>query len=71
MRALAYSDELPADLVAYDFVIRGAQSKSRRAFLLDYCKEDGQLDWKMQRALEKGTFIHDDKLLALKPKIKA
>lgn len=70
MRALAYSDELPSDLVAYDFVIRGAQSKARRAFLLEYCKEEGQRDLKTQRALDKGKFLHDDNLLALKPRMK-
>ncbi len=37
---------------------------------MEYCKEEGQRDLKTQRALEKGRFLHDDNLLALKPKMK-
>lgn len=46
MRALAYLDELPADLVAQDFVARGARvGSNRREFLLDYCKEERVQDY--------------------------
>jgi len=37
---------------------------------MEYCKEEGQRDLKTERELEKGMFMMDDKLVALKPKIK-
>jgi len=39
VRALAYTDELPGEQVAQDFIARGVGS-NRRAFLLSYCREE-------------------------------
>ena len=44
-RNLTYSDELAADLVHRDFVLRGA-NQGRREFLMDYCKEENLRDFK-------------------------
>mmetsp|Transcript_21707 Transcript_21707/g.26729 ORF Transcript_21707/g.26729 Transcript_21707/m.26729 type:complete len:90 (-) Transcript_21707:437-706(-) len=82
MRALAYSDDLPSDLVAQDFIMRGSRNTetqfdvdkkwatSRRAFLLQYCKDEGLSDYATMRALEKGSYLSDEQLLAMKPKIR-
>ena len=48
---LPYADELPPEVVSQDFVCREAGQRGRRAFLLEYCKEQGQRDSATQKAL--------------------
>ena len=43
----------------------------RRAFLLEFSKEVNERDFATQRALDHGQYLSDDKLIALKAKIKA
>jgi len=62
---IPYPDELPAEVVAQDFIRRDARQRGRRAFLLEYCKEHGQRDSVTENALEKGTYLSDEKLLSL------
>lgn len=69
-RNLAYTDELPAELVRQDFVSRD-RPNGRRAFLLEFSKEVNERDFTTQRALDQGQYLSDDKLIALKAKIKA
>lgn len=67
---LAYIDELPADLVKEDFIRRDPGVRCRREFLLDYLKEVEERDSATEQALKNGTYISDDKLLSLQPKMK-
>ena len=43
----------------------------RRAFLLEFSRELNERDFATQRALDQGQYLSDDKLIALKAKIKA
>lgn len=68
-RSLAYTDELPPEVVAQDFMSRDTQS-GRRAFLMNYCKEQNHRNFKIEQALNRGKFIQDETLINIEAKIK-
>lgn len=61
---------MPADLVKEDFIRRDPGRTKRREFLLKYCVEKDSRDAETEKALKTGTFLSDDKLLTLQPKMK-
>lgn len=68
-RNLAFTDELAPEIVSQDFIARDCLS-GRRAFLLDYCREVNERDFKTERALQSSAYLSDEKLLAIPAKIK-